>query len=312
MRFFGEYYLKYQRGGIIFPKTIAAELSGKHIVVNRGFDQCLNIYLEEKFERVKILFEKLDMADPQVFKLARMFYRGAHKSRVTAAGKFLVPEPLIQLSKIKHECTLICLPFETEGLSPNFELWDSKILEQELGDFSNFEELARNVFDKSSNEDKLVGFSTELIIPETSKLVTSISTSKIEDYLNDHKNRFKNISPRDFEIMVAEILSKMGYDIELTQATSDGGVDIYAAKNSEMGNFLYLVECKHYQKQHVGVEILRTLYGVVEDKKATAGLLVTSSYFSQPAIDFSQRNEHRLKLADYYKVLEWIKTIRGD
>jgi hypothetical protein len=63
---------------------------------------------------------------------------------------------------------------------------------------------------------------------------------------------------RRFEELVAEILEKQGYEVDLTPASGDGGFDMYAAKKDGLGKFLYLVECKRYTPPNkVGVEIIR-------------------------------------------------------
>ena len=83
---------------------------------------------------------------------------------------------------------------------------------------------------------------------------------------------------RRFEELVAEILEKQGYEVDLTPASGDGGFDMYAAKKDGLGNFLYLVECKRYTPPNkVGVEIIRAVNGVVQAKQATAGAVVTTS-----------------------------------
>ena len=46
------------------------------------------------------------------------------------------------------------------------------------------------------------------------------------------------ISSRRFEEFVAEVLDRLGYQVELTPAKKDGGFDIYAAKSDHLGRFL--------------------------------------------------------------------------
>jgi restriction system protein len=120
-----------------------------------------------------------------------------------------------------------------------------------------------------------------------------------------------DISPREFEDLIASVLKKMGYSIRQTKLTRDGGKDIYAAINDPLGKFLYVVECKRYgPRDHIGVGIVRSLYGVVQAERATAGVLVTSSFFTKPAIEFQQQVGNQLTLRDYIEVQNWIKEIR--
>lgn len=120
----------------------------------------------------------------------------------------------------------------------------------------------------------------------------------------------RSLTPREFEEFVGDLLKKLGYEVTLTPASRDGGFDMYAASSNALGSFLYLVECKKYEPQNkVGVEIVRSLYGVLESKKATAGMVVTSSFFTKGAEDFQQQVMYKVHLHDYLKIQKWLDLI---
>jgi hypothetical protein len=113
---------------------------------------------------------------------------------------------------------------------------------------------------------------------------------------------------REFEEMIAELMGKRGYDVTLTPATRDGGKDLIIAKNKDIGNFIYYVECKHYQPDNsVGVHLVRELGGTVLADRVTAGIMITSSYFTKKAVEYSHKLEHQLSLVDFIKLKEWLK-----
>jgi HJR/Mrr/RecB family endonuclease len=115
------------------------------------------------------------------------------------------------------------------------------------------------------------------------------------------------ITPRQFEEVIADLLTDMGMDVELTPATRDGGKDILAYMKTEIGKFLCLVEAKQYNKRRpVGVSLVRSLFGTLVDHQATSGMLVTTSRFAQPAKEFQSRHEYQLSLKDYGDVVSWI------
>jgi restriction system protein len=117
-----------------------------------------------------------------------------------------------------------------------------------------------------------------------------------------------DLSPRQFEKIVAELLESKGYEVKISPATRDGGVDIYAAEKNDLGSFLYLVQCKRYAPEHhVGVGLIRELLGTVELKRATAGILVTSSFFSKDAKELQQQLAYKIGLKDYFGIQKWIK-----
>jgi hypothetical protein len=125
--------------------------------------------------------------------------------------------------------------------------------------------------------------------------------------LNRDPEGVQKLSPREFEELVAHLLERQGYSVSLTQETRDGGKDILIATPTDLGDLLYVVECKRYAPDNpIGVSLVRELYGVVEHERATAGILVTSSYFSNDALKFRDPIKHRMTLHDYNKVVEWI------
>lgn len=119
------------------------------------------------------------------------------------------------------------------------------------------------------------------------------------------ENEIYNISPREFEIIVAEIFKQQGYEVELTPETRDGGCDIIATKSIGGIPFMLLVECKRYAKGNpVGVSLVRSLLGVQEDRKANKAILVTTSRFTKEAKDFANRQQHLISLMDINDLIQ--------
>lgn len=118
-----------------------------------------------------------------------------------------------------------------------------------------------------------------------------------------------SLPPRKFEELVAELLYRQKWEVELTPESDDGGFDIYAVRTEGLGRVLFLVECKKWTPpNHVGVKVVRSLYGVVEEMKATAGTVVTTSYFTKRAKEFEERLEFRLHLQDFDALAIWLKA----
>jgi DNA-directed RNA polymerase specialized sigma24 family protein len=148
---------------------------------------------------------------------------------------------------------------------------------------------------------------------QRSRIITDVisTNEKIFRLVQDDPNAIFDLAPRQFEELVAELLHKQGYEIRLTPPSNDGGFDMYAARKDGMGEFLYLVECKRYAPARpVGVDIVRSLYGVVQKEEASAGILVTTSRFTKGAAEFQQSVRHRLSLRDYLHLQGWLAGIR--
>ncbi|MEQ7050725.1 restriction endonuclease [Paenibacillaceae sp. P-4] len=130
-------------------------------------------------------------------------------------------------------------------------------------------------------------------------------------YLARYPELIREIDPRKFEEIVAEIFHKKGFSVTLTPRTRDGGKDIYAIQNGIFGRQLFVIECKRYSSTHkVGVELVRGIYGVKVAERATAAMLVTTSSFSKDALDFASPLKYELSLKDYSNLKSWLKEYK--
>lgn len=164
-------------------------------------------------------------------------------------------------------------------------------------------------------EDPRIIAASDLIDFSGSKVVR-VDLEQINDeliaYLADHPEQMQNLEPRRFEELVARLFKDKGYDVELTPRTGDGGLDVIAIKRDELGAALTIIECKRFLPPHkVGVGIVRALYGVVEEKTATKGLIATTSYFTKGAKALHDKLKHRLSLADYDAMCRFLQDWRG-
>jgi restriction system protein len=90
----------------------------------------------------------------------------------------------------------------------------------------------------------------------------------------------------DFEELVADILSRLGYgSIEKVLFTQDEGRDILV--RSPTG--LVVVECKHHPKGTIGRPVVQKLHSAVISSGAVKGLLVTTGKFTQEAVDYANK-----------------------
>ncbi|HEX6042343.1 restriction endonuclease, partial [Longimicrobium sp.] len=120
-----------------------------------------------------------------------------------------------------------------------------------------------------------------------------------------------SLSPREFEELVAELLHRQGFQVTLTPPSRDGGFDMYAVRKDSLVETLYLVECKRYARTNrVGVEIVRALMGVVDTERANAGIIVTTSTFTQGAREFQRRLQNVLSLRDNRYLYDWLMLSR--
>lgn len=135
---------------------------------------------------------------------------------------------------------------------------------------------------------------------------------ELKRWLATHPAMLYELDSRKFELLVADILKDFGFEVELTPATRDGGKDIYAYIRSEICSLLMFVECKRYAPDHpVGIDIVQRLYDVQTSHHANKSMLVTTSFFTRPAIKEARRYESLMDLRDYEDLKKWLARYAG-
>lgn len=130
--------------------------------------------------------------------------------------------------------------------------------------------------------------------------------------LGDNPGALRNLSPERFEHLVAERIDRMGYDVQLTGATTrrDGGIDIIAVpKIKTIGSFLMAVQVKHHRGNRTTgrPEVDRML--AWKDSAFRVGVMVTNTSFSQDARWLANQatNKAFLRLRDFEDLKRWLK-----
>jgi len=129
----------------------------------------------------------------------------------------------------------------------------------------------------------------------------------IKDIANDNDLLY-GISSREFEEIIERIFQDEGFETELTKQTRDGGRDIVATKY-EMGQpIVFYVECKKYGKKNtVGVNIVRSLYGVQCSDRVNKAILVTTGHVTSGARKFVEDQNVLMGLIDVDDIHRLIK-----
>lgn len=106
-----------------------------------------------------------------------------------------------------------------------------------------------------------------------SELHAQVATDPAADAL-------EKMSWQEFEGLVAETFRRQGYRVvERGGDGPDGGVDV----ELHMGSDKYLVQCKQWKSQKVGVATVRELYGVMTAERAVGAFVVASGSFTDEA-----------------------------
>ena len=148
--------------------------------------------------------------------------------------------------------------------------------------------------------------------PESLVLASNTATQELIDYLACHPKELYTLKPRQFEELIAEVLSSFGWRVELTKATRDGGYDIFAVSSTAAGlSTSWIIECKKYSERNkVGLSLVRSLYGIKADMRVANALLATTSTFTQDASSYAA-GRYDLHLRDFNQIVAWLRSKRG-
>ena len=120
----------------------------------------------------------------------------------------------------------------------------------------------------------------------------------------DLLDRVRQASPAFFEKLIIELLLAMGYGGTSEEAgralgqSGDDGVD-GVIDQDPLGVDQIFVQAKRYAEgNNVGAGAIRDFFGALSLKKAQKGIFVTTSAFSQPAIDTARGLGSRIVLID--------------
>lgn len=154
-----------------------------------------------------------------------------------------------------------------------------------------------------------------LILNDVGVATESNELERVQCFYNAHNMRVKNennqyfgdinaLTGVEFEKVCQRLLEKMGFSVENTKTTGDGGIDLIAYNSQPLLSGKYIIQCKRYTGS-VGEPIIRDLYGVITSERANKGILMTSGVFTKQAQSFA--NDKPIELIDGVKLKELLK-----
>ena len=186
-----------------------------------------------------------------------------------------------------------------EILSQNLDHIDTKFLRQ----FPEFQEFTR------------VNKQNETITLE-SNLSTSDQEQNPEELLENSYQEIRQalatdllfilrkLSPDAFEKLVVELLVKMGYGGSIRDAgkavgkSGDQGID-GIIKEDRLGLDIIYIQAKRWADNNaVGRPEIQKFVGALAGQGAKKGIFITTSYFTQEALEYAPRNEIKIVLID--------------
>jgi restriction system protein len=174
-----------------------------------------------------------------------------------------------------------------------------------LDQFKEFQDFKAKVNEPVGAPGTVAPQASELLGQETPdealrKAHASITGALAADLLD----RVRKATPAFFEKLIVELLLAMGYGGSSEEAgralgqSGDDGVD-GVIDQDPLGVDQIFVQAKRYAEgNNIGAGAIRDFYGALSLKKASKGIFVTTSAFSQPAIDTARGLGSRIVLID--------------
>jgi len=102
---------------------------------------------------------------------------------------------------------------------------------------------------------------------------------------------YQDYSPYEFEHLTAEIFRQLGYQVTVTGSAGDEGIDVLLEKDGVYTG----VQCKRYRNT-IGPALIREFVGALDGAGLEKGFFVTTSEFTQAAINAAQKSSLEITL----------------
>lgn len=110
-----------------------------------------------------------------------------------------------------------------------------------------------------------------------------------------------------FRELIAELLAKFGWRVDVSARTQDSGYDIFALRHDAGGiRTSCLVECRHLRPtEEVQIGAVHALFGLKDHLRVGHAILATTGRFQSNAEQYVA-SRWDLQLRDYAHIVEWI------
>ena len=127
-----------------------------------------------------------------------------------------------------------------------------------------------------------------------------------ESMVSELLDRLGKVDPKYFEIIVLDLLHRMGYganrsDLQRVGGSGDGGIDGIISLD-RLGLEKVYVQAKRWQSS-VGRPEVQAFYGALAGQRATKGVFITTSAFTNQAVEFA-RSVEKIVLVDGGRLAE--------
>lgn len=161
---------------------------------------------------------------------------------------------------------------------------------------------------------RVVRSQNQLLLDQTEKtpeemLETAYQELK-ENLANEVLQAVKQASPKFFERLVIDLLLRMGYGGSRREAgqavgrSGDGGID-GIINEDRLGLDIIYIQAKRWEEA-VGRPEIQKFVGALSGKHSQKGIFITTSTYSQDALDYVQKIDKKIILIDGFRLAEYM------
>lgn len=195
----------------------------------------------------------------------------------------------------------------------NLELNDEEVLAFASRKVLKYEDAIWKLFQKYYNLEKVTIENYSLVNIASSKGIKpnvyfqyeKVLVDNLIEILNRNFELIHKINPSDFEFVIARLLEKYNYKVEVTNQTKDNGFDIIALSGDRFP-IKHLVECKRYTNK-IGINLIRSFMYVIDKQNANQGVIFTTSSYTKDAKKEAAGFGNKIQLIDSEELKNWIQ-----
>ena len=146
----GEYQCRIdEKGRLRLPSALLKQLGDSDsydLVVNRGVDNCVNLYPKAVWDKISKKVNKLNTYVKKNRDFIRYFYRGATELTTDSSERILLPKELVKYADIDRDVVLF-------AYNDRVEVWSATKYDSLLGDDGDiYSDLAEEVMGSLNDE----------------------------------------------------------------------------------------------------------------------------------------------------------------
>ena len=109
-----------EKGRILIPSRVRAEIDGSSLIVTRGIDPCLWLFPEQEWKRIAgNLMDSTSLFQSRARMIQRRIIAPAQEAEFDKTGRINVPASLREYAGLKKDCIVL-------GIESYLEIWDEE------------------------------------------------------------------------------------------------------------------------------------------------------------------------------------------